>query len=332
MRRAIVGAFVLLLASAILGASGASAMHRSAAGTSRTAAGPHYTGWSEPMNLGPLINTPLTEQGGLTSKNGLSLYFIRRPQQNVGLGGDDIWVAQRESEEDEWGAPVKLGPTINTAFRETIPSLSRDGHWLFFVSDRPGGFGGAPVGDIWASWRPQVHDDFGWQTPINIGPNVNTASNDYGQTYFANDGGTAQLYFASDRPGGAGFADIYVSELQADGSWGPATRIPELSSAQAESGADIRHDGLEIVFHRQPAGSHSDLWVATRDSVDAPWSTPVNLGPPVNTAGASCAAPACEFDPRLAADGQMLFFDSNRPGGFGQYDLYMTTRSKSHGH
>jgi hypothetical protein len=299
-------------------------MYRSGTGTSGGAAGPQFSGWSEPVNLGPAINTPLTEQGGATSKNGLSLYFFRRPQTNIGLGGDDIWVAQRESVEDEWGAPVKLGQTINTAFEETNPSLSRDEHWLFFASNRPGGVGGAILGDIWASWRPQVHDDFGWQTPINLGPNVNTTSNDYAASYFENEGGSPQLYFASDRPGGAGLADLYVSELQADGSWGPATRIPELSSAQTEGGTNIRHDGLEIFFVRAPPGV-ADLWVATRDSVDAPWSTPVNVGPPVNYSGN-------DFDPKLAADRQTLIFNSNRPGGFGQYDLYMSTRSKSHGH
>jgi hypothetical protein len=323
MRQAIVGAFLLLLASAVLGASGASAMYRSATGTSRAAAGPHFTGWSEPVNLGPLINTAETEQGGATSKNGLSLYFNRRPQQNVGLGGDDIWVSQRESVDDEWGAPVKLGPTINTPFRDYAASFSRDEHWMFFSSDRPGGFGGAPFGDIWASWRPNVHDDFGWQTPINLGTNVNAASNDYGGSYFENDGGNPQLYFASDRPGGAGLADIYVTELQADGSWGPATRIPELNSAELDAGPSIRHDGLEIFFFRplQP----SDLWVATRASVDAPWSTPANLGPPVNSA-------VNDYAPQLAADRQTLIFNSVRAGGFGQYDLYMSTRSKAHGH
>jgi len=274
------------------------------------------------VNLGPAINTAETEQGVALSKKGLSLYFARRPQANVGLGGDDIWVSQRESVEDEWGAPVKLGPTINTASRDYGPALSRDEHWLFFSSDRPGGFGGTPFGDVWASWRPNVHDDFGWQAPINLGPNVNTPTNDYGATYFENEGGKPQLYFTSDRPGGAGLADLYVSELQADGSWGPPTWIPELSSAVGENFGSIRDDGLEIFFSRFFPGH---MWTATRDSVDAPWSTPVLLDPPLNSSGQ-------EFVHDLAADRRTLFYSSNRPGGFGQYDLYMSTRSKSHGH
>ena len=85
----------------------------------------------------------------------------------------------------------------------------------------------------------------------------------------------------------------------------------------------MRDDGLEIFFFRPL--NPSDVWVATRDSVDAPWSTPVNLGPPVNTS-------VNDFVHDLAAHGRTLFISSNRPGGYGQYDLYMSTRSKSHGH
>ena len=114
-----------------------------------------------------------------------------------------------------------------------------------------------------------------------------------------------------------------MTELQADGSWGPAMLIPELSSpVGGESAPNIRHDGLELFFHRG-RNLGNDLWVATRETVDAPWSTPVNLGPPVNGGFQ-------ELHAYIAADRETLFFSSNRPGGYGEYDLYMTTRSKSH--
>lgn len=51
-----------------------------------------------------------------------------------------------------------------------MPNLSRDGHWLFFSSTRPGRFGNF---DIWVSWRANPHDDFGWETPVNLGA-INT--------------------------------------------------------------------------------------------------------------------------------------------------------------
>src|SRR5438445_4023772 len=116
------------------GATAANAMHG-------PAAGPHFTGWSVPVNLGPTINTPaFLESGPALSKDGLSLYFYsNRPG---GFGGFDIRVSQRQSVDDAWGTPANLGATINTAALEFVPAFSRDGHWMFFASTRPGGFGG----------------------------------------------------------------------------------------------------------------------------------------------------------------------------------------------
>jgi Tol biopolymer transport system component len=314
--------FVAAACALGISATIASAMHGSATATSLRAAGPHFTGWSTPVNLGPTINTTSAEAGPALSKNGLSLYFYSdRPG---GFGVSDIWVSQRESVDDAWGAPVNLGPTINSAFADIVPAFSRDGHWVFFASFRPGGFGGA---DHWASWRPHTHDDFGWQAPTNLGANVNTAAFDAGSGYFENDeAGAPQLFFGSTRTSGLGGTDMYMSTLQADGSWGPATLIPELNSTADDNRANVRHDGLEIFFYSARAGGAGgvDLWVATRDTVDAAWSTPVNLGAPVNTS-------ATELHPYLAADAETLFFSSSRAGGSGGLDLYVTTRSKSKG-
>ena len=80
-------------------------------------------------------------------------------------GNDDIWVAQRASVDGAWGPAVSLGPTFNSSVRDFAPTLSKDSHWIFFSSLRPG----LGQSDIWASWRPDIHDDFGWQTPINLG-------------------------------------------------------------------------------------------------------------------------------------------------------------------
>ena len=68
-----------------------------------------------------------------------------------------------------------------------------------------------------------------------------------------------------------------------------------------------------------------DIWVSTRDSTLDPWSTPVNLGPTVNYPSYTTGRPA------LSWDGTTLYFYSDRPGGFGGLDLYVTTRRKLHG-
>jgi Tol biopolymer transport system component len=289
---------------------------------------PKYSNWSEPVNLGPVINSPYNDQHPALSKDGLSLYITsNRPG---GQGADDIWVSQRASVDDAWGPPQNLGPVINTAAVDFSPAFSRDGHWLFFNSNRPGGYGGF---DIWVSYRVDVHDDFAWQTPINLGPGVNTSFDESGPTLFEDEEtGITTLYFTSlNRPGGLGDWDIYASVVGPDGIFGPASLVVELSvPGTPATGRDtrtaIRHDGLEIIFtSNRPGGAGSgDLWVSTRATTLDPWSTPVNLGPPVNTA-------SFEGAPALSSDAETLLFYSDRPGGFGGNDLYMTTRHKLSG-
>src|SRR5215207_5745460 len=237
-----------------------------------------------------------------------------------GFGGEDIYISQRETRDSEWGPAMNLGPIINTTSNEMVPAFSRDGHLLFFASNRLGGFGGV---DIWVSRREDTHDDFAWQPAENLGAGVNSASNDAGPSYFENDEvGVPQLYFNSNRLGGPAISNFYVSEQMADGSFGPAVLIPELSFGDS-SRASIRHDGLEIFFNSTRAGSianSQDLWVATRETVFDAWSDPLNLGSPVNFE-------LVDVQPYISSDGQTLFFASNRPSG-GPTDLYMSTRMK----
>jgi hypothetical protein len=293
-----------------------------------------FSDWSPPVNLGSVINSAFSDLLPAISKNGRSLYFTsNRPG---GLGGFDMYVSQRASVDDPWGPPVNLGPTVNTTFDEGDPAFSRDGHLMFFQSTRPGGFGGV---DLWVARRNNPHDDFDWQPAVNLGPGVNTADDDQGPSYFENDEngerdegeddeeGAPQLYFHSRRSGGLGGTDIYVSEQMPDGSFGPAVLVTELSSPLNEAFPSIRHDGLEIFFNSNRTGSigMGDLWVATRASTADAWSTPVNLGATINTVFA-------DLQPYLSSDNKTLFFNSDRPGGFGGQDLYMITRTKLRGH
>ena len=289
-----------------------------------------YSDWSTPVNLGSAINSAFSDLGQAISKDGRSLYFTsNRPGALGGPGDFDMYVSQRPSVDDPWGTPMNLGPTVNTAFDEGIPALSRDGHLLFFQSKRPGGFGGI---DLWVSYREHTHDDFDWQPAVNLGPGVNSAADDQGPSYFENDEngereeGAPQLYFASRRPGGFGGVDIYVSAQMADGSFGPAVLVTELCTPLNETFPSILHDGLEIFFNSNRVGTigAGDLWAATRESALDAWSTPVNLGNTVNTSFQ-------EQMPYLSSDRKTLFFSSDRPGGFGGLDLYMSIRTKLRG-
>jgi hypothetical protein len=201
-----------------------------------------------------------------------------------------------------------------------VPAFSRDGHLLFFASSRSGGFGGL---DIWVSRREHTHDDFAWQPAENLGAGVNSTSIDAGPSYFENDEGVPQLYFNSNRPGGPGISNLYVSEQAADGSFGAAFLVLELNSLGETSRPSIRHDGREIFFNSNRPGSINtfDLWVATRETVFDAWSEPINLGSTLNSG-------PLDVHPCISSDRETLFFASTRPGGFGQTDLYMSTRTK----
>src|SRR5947209_1997477 len=85
----------------------------------------------------------------------------------------------------------------------------------------------------------------------------------------------------------------------------------------------IRPDGLEFIFlSGRPGGSGGiDLWHSTRQTTSDVWSTPVNLGPIVNSS-------VEDRSPSLSADGETLFFSSGRVGGFGLLDIWMTTRTR----
>jgi hypothetical protein len=284
-----------------------------------------FSDWSPPVNLGPLVNSASNEQRAAISRDNLSLYFISdRPG---GLGSFDIWVSHRTRVDDPWGTPQDLGPNINTTGYESAPSFSPDGHWLYFGSNRPGGCGGF---DIYASHRKDITDDFGWEPAVNLGCDINSPQDDDGPTLFVDDEEEITfLYFTSlNRPGNVGDWDIYVSQMNEDGKFGPAVLVPELSSPFRDTRTAIRRDGLEIfITSARPGGVGPeptlDLWVSTRTETADPWSIPVDLGPVVNST-------TNDGGPSLSRDGTTLYFNSDRPGGSGAHDMYVTTRTKLH--
>jgi hypothetical protein len=280
---------------------------------------PKFSDWSAPRNLGPSVNSPAGDAAPAVSKTGLSLYFnSNRPG---GAGAGDIWVSRWDATTETWGIPLNLGPVVNSAGIDASPALSRDEHWLFFHSNRSGNM------DLWASYREHSHDDFGWQPPLNLGAGVNTPFEETMGGFFENDdSGAPQIFFGSNRPavgGGVGAFDLYVSERLPDGTFGPATLIPALSSVAADPGMMVSFNGLEAFFASgRPGGiGGQDLWTAARDTVFAPWSAPANLGPVVNTVG-------IDQRPYLASDRLTLYFASDRDGGHGALDLYVTTRTR----
>ena len=252
------------------------------------------------------------------TETGLSLYFAS--DRAGGLGGLDIYVSRRASINDPWGPPQSLGNTINTPSNDHCALVAADGHQLFFVSNREGGQG---MGDLYMSFRRNPFDDTSWEAP-QILTELNSASDDYGPTVFRNPRtGALTMFYNSNRPGRGGY-DIYMSVQQSNGRFASPTLVAELSSAQDETFPMVTPSGLDVVFSSNRTGGlgANDLWVSSRATSSDPWSTPRNLGSPINTSSGEARG-------GTYAGGTRLAFFSNRAGGAGGQDLYESTRTRT---
>jgi Tol biopolymer transport system component len=271
--------------------------------------------WSAPVNLGPIVNSTANEVGSEISRDGLSLYFASN--RAGGLGFNDIYVAQRTSLDAPWGPPVSLGPTINSAFGDAGPHLSRDGHYLYFTSARLTGQAG---NEIYVSYRADVHDDLAWGSPGMLAyPPNSTEFSELGPNIWG-----SELYFwrgpnnAQSLPG-----DIWVSDIRG-GTFDEPRLVAELSSEYHDEKPAVRFDGREIYISSDRPGGYglTDVWLSHRAVDGRTWLPPVNAGPVINSAASDRA-------PSLAGDGTILVFYSTRPGGVGGADLYLSTRTRS---
>jgi hypothetical protein len=172
-----------------------------------------------------------------------------------------------------------------------------------------------------------VKADFTFGEPVNLGPPINSSSREFTVAISADN---LEMYISSERPGGLGYFDIYRRTREnEDDPWGPLVNVQEINSRYNEAYPCLAADGLTLYFsdwyNWNPAGNRPggigdhDLWMSTRLSTDDPWGPPVNMGAVVNSVYA-------EVSPCVSQDGQTLIFASKRPGGLGNYDLWMSTR------
>lgn len=268
----------------------------------------------EPVNLEsiiPVIN-PALESPCCFSTDGLEIYL-----ESVRLGGygsTDIWVLRRPSIDQDWNPPENLGAEINSSEIEGYPLLSSDGLTLYFNSGRPGGHGDQ---DIYRTSR--VDKNSPWQTPVNLGLNINSESRDSG-AYFSPDG--LEFYFQSQRAGGHGNWDIYVAtRANVEDAWGEPENLGlPVNTEMSEVSVCLSPNGLVMFFcdrrNAQRSGGYggTDLWWARRTTLSDPWQTPMNLGPAINGS-------EDEMGPAILPDGFTLSFITREFGTWANWQV-----------
>jgi len=273
-----------------------------------------------PINLGPAVNSALDDVEVWVASDSLLLYWVRLES----AADVAIWMATRATKDDPWLTSMNLWPVPDWWFLcdsiEVVPgNTTADGLELYASTWRlPGGYGAM---DIFMLKRERV--DAPWGAPINLGPVVNSSADEYGASVSA-DG--LELYFSGYlgaagrvRPGGYGHADLWVTKRATrNDPWGtPVNLGPTVNSAFQDARPFLSADALVLFFDSGRPGGYgrNDLYMTTRATRSDPWGTPVNLGPIVNSAAFDECA-------RISQDASTLFFDSDRPDGYGGFDIW----------
>ncbi|MCU7551044.1 OmpA family protein [Chitinophagaceae bacterium LB-8] len=255
-----------------------------------------------PVNMGDNINSAEAEYFPSMPIDGSGLVFTRR----LNNFNEEFFLS--ENDHGTWRPAHRLTGSINTPQNEGAQMISQDGQWLVFTGcNRPDGNGSC---DIYISYKTTS----GWSEAVNLGSKVNSEQWD-SQPCLSPD--KRDLYFSSHRPGGLGGADIYVSHLQANGRWSePENLGPQINTSGNEFSPFIHADNQTLYFTSTgwPGYGKEDLFVSHKGT-DGKWSTPKNLGYPINTVNE-------EGSLFIAADGKTAFYASDRSQGKGMLDIY----------
>ena len=177
---------------------------------------------------------------------------------------------------------------------------------------------------FWMFQSQPLHAEIKFGEPVNMGPLINSQQTEGSMITSA---GGLTRYFTSGRPGGYGSEDIWeVTRPTINDPWSsPKNLGPEMNSSSSEGYISFGPDELTLFLSEfcyskiRPGGiGGRDLWISTRQSVQEPWSTPVNMGSVVNSS-------YDDYLGSVSTDGLELYFFSTRPG-YGQRDLWVTSR------
>lgn len=258
------------------------------------------------LPMGPAINTGDAEMFPWISTDERQLFFTRRRNK----ADEDFYLARMDTCQ-EWYTAINMGSPPNTPNQEAAQMISADGHYLFFMKCENRSENGWTAGgcDLYMSYTA----DSIWSVPQSFGATINTPAYE-GMPCLSPD--NRALYFVSNREGGYGGMDIWVSHFE-NGLWQvPRNLGPTINTSGNETAPFLHIDNHTLYFSSDghPGFGGSDLFMSSK-ATDTSFVTPVNMGMPINS-------PADETSLSISIDGKTLYFSSDRDGVAGNFDIY----------
>ncbi|MBC6696876.1 OmpA family protein [Hymenobacter puniceus] len=259
-------------------------------------------------NAGPGVNSPYPDYGPVISADESVMLFTSRRSTSTGgekdpeSGGffEDVYQSARTA--DAWGPARSLGETVNTAGHDATVGLAPDAQRLLVYMEDNGG-------DLHESNLRGTE----WSKPKQLGSRINSKAHESSAAYTP-DG--RSLLFVSDKPGGLGGRDIYKVEIEGRG---PAVNLgPAINTPYGEEGVFLHPDGKTMYFSSEGHNSMGGYDIFKSTYENGKWSTPENLGWPINT-------PDDDVFFVISASGRHGYYSSFRDDGLGSKDIYQIT-------
>jgi outer membrane protein OmpA-like peptidoglycan-associated protein/tetratricopeptide (TPR) repeat protein len=268
-------------------------------------------------NVGTAINSDVWDYAPVVNADETVMIFTSRRGPDLGnlnenvfddnFFYEDIFISKKSG--GKWQQAENIGPVVNTKYHDSNLGFSPDGKTLYIYSDEGNG-------DIY--YTNNLSEDT-WSEPVSLSDNINSSGYNEKSVSQSADGNT--LFFASNRPGGFGGFDIYYSTKNRKGEWGASKNLGKVINTEGdEDGPFIQFDGKTLYFSstgHDGMGGY-DIFKSEYDSASNEWSTPENMGYPLNT-------PDDDIYFVMTKDGKTGYYATVREEGMGYNDIYKVT-------
>ncbi|MCB0495783.1 MAG: PD40 domain-containing protein [Cyclobacteriaceae bacterium] len=266
----------------------------------------------EIVNLGSDVNSKYYDYAPVVDADeNVMIFTSRRKEGNLNedvaddnIPYEDIFISRKVN--DRWDYPDNIGNVVNTMYHDSNVGLSKDGKELFIYKDEN-------EGDIYVS---NQDENGNWTYPEPLDKHINTEFSETSVS-LSPDGNT--MFFSSNKPGGEGGFDIWVSHRNDKGKWEKAENLgTPINTPLDEDGPFIGFDGKTLYFSSRGGNGMGgfDIYRVEYDSASQVWSAPTNMGYPINT-------PDDDIYFTPSKDGKHAYYSTVKEDGIGYTDIYM---------